>query len=469
MNQKLEHDLKHLPEILQTTLETAHAFLDGLNDRPAAIRPHTLEPQGLTDEGLGFEAALQAFKTRWEPGFSGSAGPRYLGFVTGGATPAALAGDWLTSAYDQNAADAASSNVADLESETIRMLCDLFGLPGDFTGSFVTGATISNFVGLALGRQWIADKHGRDAAQDGLYGLPPIKILSGTAHSSTFKALSMLGMGRVNLTKIPTLKDREAVDLKALRHALEQLNGQPCIVVANAGTVNTVDFDDLIGIADLKREFDFWLHTDAAFGGFAAISPKFVHLTHGLEHSDSVCIDAHKWLNVPYDAAMQFTRHRSLQVRIFQNSAAYLGQLDLEHPSLVHLTPENSRRLRALPAWFALQAYGKGGHREIVERNCDAAQSLGEKIEHSSAFQLLAPVRMNVVCFTLAGNADQTRVSSLIEKLRDAGQVFVTPTVLHGVPGVRAAFSNWRTQLSDVDTAWESMLEIAQQLVEIRT
>jgi glutamate/tyrosine decarboxylase-like PLP-dependent enzyme len=465
MNQKLEHDLQHLPEILQATLKAANAFLEGVADRPAAVRPHAPEAQGLTDEGLGFEGALQAFKTRWEPGFSGSAGPRYLGFVTGGATPAALAGDWLTSAYDQNAADAASSNVADLESETIKMLCDLFGLPEGFTGSFVTGATISNFVGLALGRQWIADKHGRDAAQDGLYGLPLIKVLSGAAHSSTFKALSMLGMGRANLTRIPTLKDREAVDLNALRRALEQQDGQACIVVANAGTVNTVDFDDLSGIADLKQEFDFWLHTDAAFGGFAAISPRFAHLTRGLERSDSVCIDAHKWLNVPYDAAMQFTRHRALQARVFQNSAAYLGPLDLENPGLVHLTPENSRRLRALPAWFALQAYGRDGHREIVERNCDAARDLGEKIEHSSAFKLLAPVRMNVVCFTLAGNPDQTRVSSFIEGLRDAGQVFLTPTVLHGVPSLRAAFSNWRTQGSDVEIAWQSMLEIAQKIL----
>jgi glutamate/tyrosine decarboxylase-like PLP-dependent enzyme len=466
MTDFLQSDQNHLEAILQRTLATALDFLQSLSDRPVGVTLPTLDPAQLSVNGLGTEQALALFQSHYAAGLTGSAGPRYWGFVTGGSTPAALAGDWLVSAFDQNATGATEPAASQIEKDTIRFLRQLFGLSDSHSGTFVSGATMANFVGLALGRQWVARQRGVDIAQQGLYALPPITILSGAPHASIYKALSMLGMGKHNLQSVPCLPDREAVDLVALRSALQALKGQPCILVGNAGTVNTVDFDDLESLVALKQEFNSWLHVDAAFGGFAATSPRYRHLVTGLDSADSITIDAHKWLNVPYDSAMQFTRHRDLQVEVFQNSAAYLGPIAavgalLADPDFVHLTPENSRRLRALPAWLTLMAYGAEGQREIVERNCDLAQLLGEKIAASNQFKLLAPVRLNVVCFTLVSQPDSATIQSFLAKVRDTGQVFMTPTVYNGQPGIRAAFSNWRTQPWDVDLAWKTLEKLA--------
>ncbi len=458
MNHVLQHDANSIKEILTKALDLAGSFLQTLPERPVGVAPSAYEPSALPGPGLGAEQALELFVRKYMAGLTGSPGPRYWGFVTGGSTPAAIVGDWLVSTFDQNAASAAEPTATNIERDTVGLLCQLFGLTETHAGSFVTGATMANFVGLALARQWIARQQGVNVAQDGLYELPPIKILSGAPHSSTYKALSMLGMGKRHLQTIATLPEREAVDIAELRRTLQSLSGQPCVVVGNAGTVNTVDFDDLAALAELKQEFDFWLHIDAAFGGFAACSPKYRHLLEGLEFADSITIDAHKWLNVPYDSAMQFTRHRDLQVEVFQNSAAYLGALSA-NPDFIHLTPENSRRMRALPAWFTLMAYGAEGYREIVERDCEMAQLLGEKIAESSEFKLLAPIRLNVVCFTLSPRPSAEEVKRYLDALRDTGKVFMTPTIYKGRPAIRAAFSNWRTEREDVEFAWQAMVE----------
>jgi glutamate/tyrosine decarboxylase-like PLP-dependent enzyme len=457
MHRTLADDLSRLPELLQSARDFAAREVTGVAERPVVHLDGTPGRAPLPDDGAGAEGALARFAERWAPGFSGSAGPRYLGFVTGGATPASVAGDWLTSAYDQNVSGAAGSWATALERETVAWLRELFGLGAAHSGAFVTGATVSNTVGLAVAREWLGERLGVDVSREGAAALGPVDVLSGSPHSSVTKALSVLGIGRDRLWHVPVLPgNREAVDVDALDAALAALGGRPAIVVANAGTVNTVDFDDLRAISALKERYDFWLHVDAAFGGFAALSPGHAHLVDGLDTADSVCVDLHKWLNVPYDAAVQFTRRRDLQVRVFHNASPYLG-LPTGEPDFLHLTPENSRRLRALPAWFSLVAYGRAGHREIVERNVALAVRLGEGVAALDGLRLLAPVRLNVVCFTLADDPARERVDALAHAVAASGETFLTPTVYGGVPGLRAAFSNWRTSEADVERVLASL------------
>lgn len=448
-------------DVLDATTRYAASILAALPDRPVVpVGEVTPASDPLPVSGTGFAGALDLFARRWAPGFSASAGPRYLGFVTGGSTPAGIAGDWLAAVFDQNPAASDGSSASALERETVRWLASMFGLGDVHTGAFVTGATMSNFVGLALGREWLGERAGVSVAESGVTALGPVKVYSGAPHSSTYKALSMLGLGRDSLRLIPSLPDREAIDVAQLA---AELDGTPAIVVANAGTVNTADFDDLRALVELRSRTPFWLHVDAAFGGFAALSPAFTHLVDGLADADSICVDLHKWLNVPYDAAVQFTRRRDLQVEVFRNSAAYLG-LPTEDPDFVHLTPENSRRLRALATWFTLTAYGQDGHRRIVERTVDLAHRLGDLLADTPGVRVLAPVRLNVVCFTLADTPTPDRIAEVARRIASGGATFLTPTVYKGQPALRAAFSNWRTEPSDLTTIHTAIADACTDL-----
>ncbi|MBK5279387.1 MAG: aspartate aminotransferase family protein [Bacteroidia bacterium] len=457
MNYLLENDHKNINTILSQVQSVAVEYIEKQRDLPPGKFVKDISLSDLPQLGISANGALDFFVKHYANHINNSAGPRYFGFVTGGSTPASIAGDWLVSAFDQNACGSNDSIAPQLERQTLHFLKQLIGLDESYFGSFVTGATMSNFVSLAIARQWVGEQQGIDVSNEGLQALPYLKVVSSTAHSSIIKSLSMLGMGRNALVKINIQPDREAIDLKELEEYLKQNQASTLIVVANAGTVNTVDFDDLEGIGQLKQKYNFWLHVDAAFGGFAATSPKFDHLMKGINHADSITIDAHKWLNVPYDAAMQLTKHKSLQPKVFQNSAAYLGD-PTESPDFFHYTPENSRRFRALPSWFTLMAYGKQGYQEIVERNCSCASFLGSMLESSDEFKLLSPVRMNVVCFTLnKENPSSASIAAFLARIRDDGRTFFTPTNYKGTPAIRAAFSNWQTTEADVAITFQAL------------
>ncbi len=465
MHRLLEKDRASFTGLLAQASAIAEKYLDTQDTVAPGRYIKDIPLQSVPETGIGAAATLDLFRDKYSDLVAASAGPRYFGFVTGGSTPASVAGDWLVSAYDQNACGSNDSIAPQLERQTIHFFKQLFGLHEDYFGSFVTGATMANFVGLAQGRQWVGEQSGIDFSNEGL-GSVPVKVVSATPHSSILKSMSMLGIGRNAMIKPATLQDREAVDIDALEAILRQI-GHPVIVVANAGTVNTVDFDDLGAIAALKSKYKFWLHVDAAFGGFAALSPDYARLMNGINAADSITIDAHKWLNVPYDSAMQFTRHKGVQLRVFQNSAAYLGDPE-KSPDYFHYTPENSRRWRALPSWFTLMAYGREGHQEIVERNCNLAQELGRSIQGLRFFELLAPVRMNVVCFTLKGSAVTSEtIQAFLARVRDDGRVFFTPTLYKGRPGIRAAISNWQTEPQDIALTLEVLDKISSEIFQV--
>ncbi|MCT2562287.1 pyridoxal phosphate-dependent decarboxylase family protein [Chryseobacterium herbae] len=468
MKEYLKNDSDQIDHILEIIKNQGIGYLNTISERPTSVsNMPVFEKQNLPEQGFGTEETLKIFNERFEPIMVGSGGPRYLGFVTGGATPASIAGDWLATIYDQNTQSTKGHGdiSANIELETIKILLDLLGLPDNFLGGFVTGATMSNFTCLAIARQWVGKEQGRDIAKDGISGA--INILTATPHSSAIKSLSLLGIGSGNITKIKTAgEDREAISVDDLEDHIIKLGGEPFILISSGGTVNTVDFDDFKAIHALKEKYKFWWHIDAAFGGFAACSDTYKHLVEGWEYSDSITVDCHKWLNVPYESAVFFIKeqYKTLQVETFQNSnAPYLGD-PLENFSYLNFLPENSRRLKALPAWFSLMAYGKKGYQEIVDNNITLSRQFGQMIENSDDFKLLAPVRLNTVCFTLKDSGKQDEVGKFLAMLNETGKVFMTPTFYHQQNGIRAAFVNWRTSENDVVLIFGVMNTIISQL-----
>jgi glutamate/tyrosine decarboxylase-like PLP-dependent enzyme len=238
MTAHLAQDKANLSDILNATKVLAEKYLSKQNDLPPGRFVPDIEFESLSNQGIGAKAALAYFEKNFADKITNSAGPRYFGFVTGGSTPAALAGDWLVSSYDQNACGSNDSIAPQLDVKPIHFFKELFGLDEAYFGSFVTGATLSNFTSLAQARQWVGEQHNIDFSVEGLFSSNPIKVVSGTPHSSILKSLSMLGIGRNSVVKIETLPNRRAVDITRSENYLSE-NREPLIVVANAGTVNT--------------------------------------------------------------------------------------------------------------------------------------------------------------------------------------------------------------------------------------
>lgn len=467
MYEILQHDRAGIASLLEKAKMEGLAFLQHIDTVPTSATYAGEKPRDLGDSGLGAQAVLEEFKERFRPVMVASGGPRYWGFVTGGATPAAILGDWLATIYDQNTQTVKGQGdiSAIIEFEAIRLLLQLFDLPEDYLGGFVTGATMSNFTCLGVARQWAGRQKGMDISKEGMSR--PFPVITSYPHSSVIKSLAMLGMGSNNFIKVPGAGgNREAMDMSALEATIVGLKGQPFILLTSGGTVNTVDFDDFRTIARLKEKYNFWWHIDAAFGAFAALSPGYKHLLAGWENADSITIDCHKWLNVPYENAFFLVKekHKTLQAETFQNSnAPYLGD-PLENFNYLNFLPENSRRLKALPVWFTLLAYGKQGYKAIVENNISLAQALGQFIETSNEFILLAPVRLNTVCFTLKNERAPDKVSLFLETLNQSGKVFLSPTIYNQQQGIRAALVNWQTTAADIKIVRDEMQKALEKI-----
>jgi glutamate/tyrosine decarboxylase-like PLP-dependent enzyme len=410
----------------------------------------------MPEEGVGALAALAELGERGREAATRSSGPRFFHFVMGGGTPAAVGADWLASAYDQPAyAWAASPFASRLEQVAVDWLRQLFELPVDFGGVLTTGATMANFVALAAARNWWGESQGVDVEQAGVGGLPPAVILSsGYLHPSAVQAVGMLGFGRGNIRRLAR-DDVGRLDLVALESELEGA-AAPAIVIANAGEVNAGEFDPIADVADLCERYGAWLHVDGAFGLFARLTPGTRGLTEGVERADSVISDGHKWLNVPYDCGFAFVREMERLPRALNVGAPYLPGADDPHPNYGFLSPENSRRARALAVWATLRAYGRAGYRAMVERHVRLARHLADCVDASPELERLADVPLNIVCFRAHPpgfseerlNELNTRIG---EALRADGRVFVGTTTYAGKTALRPAIVNWRTDIPDVE------------------
>jgi glutamate/tyrosine decarboxylase-like PLP-dependent enzyme len=393
-----------------------------------------------------------------DPGIVASGSGRYFGFVIGGALPAALAADWLTSAWDQNAGLYACGPAASVVEEIAReWLLDLLGLPSHASMAFVTGAQMAHVTALAAARLHVLEHVGWDVAADGLTGAPRITALVGARrHVTIDRALRLLGLG----APTPVDSDSEGrLVVESLASKLAQTTG-PTIVCAQLGEVNTGAMDPIAAIADLCEGTDTWLHVDGAFGLWAAASPSLRSLTTGAHRADSWTTDAHKWLNVPYDSGMVACAHPESHRRAMTVQAAYLVQgADAEQTrDPVDWTPEFSRRARGFPIYAALRSLGRSGVAAIVERSCELARLAADRLDTIPGVQVLNEVVLNQVLFRLP---DDALTDAALSAAQLAGDVWLSGTRLDGRAAIRLSVSNWQTGEGDIDRVVSAFAELA--------
>ncbi|QTH73389.1 pyridoxal phosphate-dependent decarboxylase family protein [Pseudoalteromonas xiamenensis] len=432
-----------------------------LNNRPVVAPNDTYPYFALPESGFGFSGFCTEFKHQIEPRLSGSNGPRYWGFVTGGANPTATYADWLVTSLNQNVSKGGDSAASNIERLTLKWLAELFELPNTFDGVFTTGATSANVLGALVARQYAGRQSGINVALDGFYGVET-KVLSATPHASMVKALGFAGFGQKQWEAIKTKSNSEALALDSLISNLKALKLQnpKCvpIVIASAGTVTGTDYDDLDSIAKICREYQAWLHVDAAFGIFERLVAGPNGKTKGLEYADSITLDCHKWLNVPYDCGVFLTKHIEILKQTCHVDAPYLANEDAEIP-FMSIGIENSRRFRALPVFATLLSYGRDGVTEQIKNNIKCAEQMANWIRRSEGFELAKDCLLNVVLFKPKNGSDED-TRNVLKKVNQSGKVFMTPGRWQGQSIIRAAFSNWRTTNEDVEIAVRVLSEL---------
>jgi glutamate/tyrosine decarboxylase-like PLP-dependent enzyme len=382
----------------------------------------------------------------------GIAGPRFFGFVIGGSLPAALAANWLASAWDQNATLFAASPVAAvLEDVSLRWLLDALALPETCGGAFVTGGTTANFTALAAARHAVLARAGWDVEARGLFGAPEIAIaVSEEAHPSVLKSLGMLGMGRDRVLRVPV--DGQG---RMVAGEIPDLSG-PAIVCLQAGNVNTGAFDPAGEICRRAHEMGAWVHVDGAFGLWASASPKYAQLAAGCADADSWATDAHKWLNVPYDSGLAFVRDASQLTGAMSMSAAYLPQGQHREPAMY--VPELSRRARGIDTWAAMKSLGRSGIAELIERCCLCAQRFASGLQ-AAGFEVLNEIVLNQVLVSFGTPEETLRV---IAAVQEEGTCWCGSTVWQGRTAMRISVSSWATTLLDVDRSLAAIVKVAR-------
>jgi glutamate/tyrosine decarboxylase-like PLP-dependent enzyme len=446
-----------LRELFELTAAIAADFYETLPDRPVYPRAtvaelHAALSAPLPEHGLPARTVIAELAAAADPGIVAEASGRYFGFVIGGAVPASIAADWLTSTWDQNAGIFAGGPSASVvEQAAGAWLIELLRLPQHASFGFVTGAQMANFTALAAARHHVLAHAGWDVERDGLQGAPKIRVVVGAKrHGTIDRALRMLGLGA------PT--DVVPVDVEGRMLAGDlRLGDEPTIVCAQAGEVNTGASDRFPEIADARDTApNAWLHVDGAFGLWAAATDSLRHHVDGAERADSWATDAHKWLNVPYDSGLVFTAQPESHSAAFSARAAYLI-VDDDKREQVDWNPEHSRRARGFAVYAAIRSLGRTGIAELVERTCAHAKTFAARLEVIGA-EVLNSVELNQVLFRFA---DDARTEAVLAAVQESGEAWMSGTVWDGRPAIRISVSNWQTSEDDVERTLAAFRELA--------
>jgi glutamate/tyrosine decarboxylase-like PLP-dependent enzyme len=451
-------DSTSLHNLLREAAARAADYLDGLTAREVGPLPGSVERliralEGPLPGGPSAAGDVLAFLDDYgSPATVASAGGRYFGFVTGGALPATLAAQYLAAAWDQNSFSFVSSPaIACFEAAALRWVKEALRLPAAAEGALVTGATMANFTCLAAARNQVLARAGWDVDRQGLFGAPELTVVvGGEAHASLFKVLSLLGLGRDRVLRV------EADDQGRLRaDRLPPLDG-PVIVCIQAGNVNSGAFDPAEEVVAWARQRGAWVHVDGAFGLWALASAELAPLARGFRDADSWATDAHKWLNVPYDSGIALVRDAEALARAMSISGAYL--LASEHRDAMNVTPDSSRRARAIEVWAALKSLGRSGLADMVERNCRQARRLAEGLKDAGA-EILNEVVLNqvVACF-----GDDARTQRVIAAVQDDGTCWCGGTTWKGRAAMRISVSSWATTDDDIERSLAAVLRVQE-------
>ena len=444
-------------KVLNDAARRAVTYLDGLDGRAVAPTGEAIERLGVLDEPFPREPTdpgevIRLLDDACSPATMAMAGPRFFGFVTGGSLPAALGANWIAGAWDQNSAFASvTPGTAALEVVALRWLVDLFGLPPGTAGAFVTGATMANFTALAGARHAVLARAGWNVEADGLIGAPPLTVIVGEeAHSTLFKSLGLLGLGRKRVVRVPV--DPQG---RMRAEALPRIE-RPTIICTQAGNVNTGAFDPVGEICQRVKGTGAWVHVDGAFGLWAAASPELRRLSSGLEMADSWGTDAHKWLNVPYDSGLAFVREAESLRASMAVTADYLPPAGAQrNPS--DFTPELSRRSRGVEVWAALKSLGRAGTAEMVERFCRHARRFASGLR-AAGHEVLNDVVLNQVLVAF-GDAEST--NRVIAGIQEDGTCWCGGTIWQGRTAMRISVCGWSTTDADVEKSLQAMIAAA--------
>ena len=443
-------------ELLHRVAEHAADWLEDLPERPVRSERGAGEldiVDTLQDGPLPSGQVIDDLVRDALPGITAMGSPRFFGFVIGGAHPAAIGGDWLTSVWDQPAGLARPTPaVSEIEDVAGRWLAELLGLPGDVSFALVTGCQMAHVTALAAARHRVLARAGHDVERDGLAGAPPIRVLAGAErHVTVDLALRFLGIGTGAVEEV-AVDEHGAMRTQALADALAVERERPTIVVAQVGNVNTGACDDMTAVCAAGRAAGAWIHVDGAFGLWAAASPGRKHLVAGVEGADSWATDAHKWLNVPYDCGVAFVRDREAHRAAMAATAAYLIQDAAGPREPMDWTPEFSRRARGVPVYAVLRALGRDGVAELVDRLCACAERFAERLPRAG-FEVLAH-GLNQV---LVAYGDDDATDAVLAAVQAEGTCWPSPTTWRGRRCIRISVCNWQTTFADVDRSVDAM------------